>query len=239
MFSNVDHKALAALLHGQGCANSLKTLLDNHEITSVLIEPLINTILDSFSLALSFVDSPSPPPHHESSSQNMAGLVLQRSSKKRICGIHVIKNYRDESPTPRPDDGFTWRKYGQKTIKTSVHQRSYYRCGYAKEHNCNATKRVQMIQDCPPVYRTTYMGQHTCKAIPVYDDTYGSEMIQFDQVVSESVMPRFTSTDNEAFNIKDEATDHTMNQECDINDFLVDYEPNEFPSFSYEDSVFF
>ncbi|EOA33927.1 hypothetical protein CARUB_v10021420mg [Capsella rubella] len=229
MFSNIDHKALAALLHGQGCANNLKTLLDNREISSVLIEPLINTILDSFSLALSFVDSPTPPQLLESSScQNMAALVHQRSSKKD-----------HESPNPRPDDGFAWRKYGQKTIKTSVHQRSYYRCAYAKDRNCNATKRVQMIKDSPPVFRTSYMGQHTCKAFEVYDETYGSEMIQFDQVKSELVMP--TSTDHQAITIDDKARDHTMNQGCDINDFLVDYDQfwqNEFPSFSYGDTVF-
>lgn len=79
MSSNTDHKDVAALLHGQGCANSLKKLLENREISSVSTEPLINTILDSFSLALSFMDF---PPHHESSFINMAGHVPQRSSKK-------------------------------------------------------------------------------------------------------------------------------------------------------------
>ncbi|KAG7589113.1 WRKY domain [Arabidopsis suecica] len=155
MSSKIDHKAVAALLHGQGCANILKTVLDNREISSVSTEPLINTILDSFSLALSSLNSPNPPPHHQFSSQNMARP--QKSSKKKICGIEGLDNYRDDSPSPPPDDGFTWRKYGQKTIKTSLYQRCYYRCAYAKDQNSNATKRVQMIQDSPPVYRTTYL----------------------------------------------------------------------------------
>ncbi|VYS50203.1 unnamed protein product [Arabidopsis thaliana] len=241
MFSNIDHKAVAALLHGQGCANILKTVLDNCEISSVSTEPLINTILDSFSLALSSVNSPNRQPHHESSSRDMAGLVPQRSSKKKICGVKGLEIYRDDSPNPRLDDGFTWRKYGQKTIKTSLYQRCYYRCAYAKDQNCYATKRVQMIQDSPPVYRTTYLGQHTCKAFGVHDNTYGSEMINFDQVVSESVMRQLATIGEQAVLMEDEAN-HIMNQECDINDYLVDDEVfwgNEFPLFSSEDLMLF
>ncbi|CAE5963140.1 unnamed protein product [Arabidopsis arenosa] len=240
MFFNIDHKAVAALLHGQGCANILKTVLDNREISSVSTEPLINTILNSFSVALSFVNSPNPQPDHQSFSQNMAGLVPRRSSKKKICGIKGLGNYRDDFQTPRPD-GFTWRKYGEKTIKTSTHQRSYYRCAYAKDRNCNATKRLQMIQDSPPVYRTTYLGQHTCKAFTVQADTYGPEMIQFDQVVSESVTPQLATIDQQAIVIEDKATDHTTNQECHISDFLVDYDElwlNEIPPFSSGDLSF-
>ncbi|CAL9239564.1 unnamed protein product [Arabidopsis halleri] len=235
MSSKIDHKAVAALLHGQGCANILKTVLDNREISSVSTEPLINTILDSFSLALSSVNSPNPPPHHQFSSQNMSRP--QKSSKKKLCGIEGLQNYRDDSPTPRSDDGFTWRKYGQKTIKTSLYQR----CVYAKDQNCNATKRVQMIQDSPPVYRTTYMGQHTCRPFAVHNDSYGSEMMQFGHGTSELVMPRFTSNDHQAITIEDKATDHTMNQECDINDFLVDYDQlwlNEFHPVSSGDPNF-
>lgn len=79
MFSYIDHKAMVALLRDQGCANSLKKLLENPEINSISREPLINTILDSFSLALSSMDSPNSPSHYESSSPNMAGPVPRRS----------------------------------------------------------------------------------------------------------------------------------------------------------------
>ncbi|CAE5963137.1 unnamed protein product [Arabidopsis arenosa] len=202
MVSNIDHKALEALLHGQGCANSLKILLENGEISSVSTEPLINTILDSFSLALSFVDSPNPPPYHESSSQNMARPMPRRSSKE--C---------------------------------------YYRCTYAKDQNCNATKRVQKIKDNPPVYRTTYMGKHVCTASVGHDDTHSSKMIQFDQVVSELVMPQLTTIDHQVITMEDKVTDYIMNQECDIdiNDYLVGYDQfwaNQFPPFPSGDTMF-
>ncbi|CAA7019990.1 unnamed protein product [Microthlaspi erraticum] len=251
MYSERDHKTLVALLRGQVSANTLKALIANREISSASTEPLINTILDSFSLALSFMDSPTPLPHHESFTQNMAGPVSGISSlKKKICQAQVIEHYIDDSPTPLLDDGFSWRKYGQKTIKTSPHQRCYFRCTYAKEKNCKAAKRVQKIKDNPPVYRTTYVGKHTCEA-PAFavftnnEDTYGSKMIEFDKcdhVMSESVTPQVASIDHQAVAMEDKATDHIMNQECDDNEFLVDVDnlwACYFPPLSPGDLMFF
>ena len=40
--------------------------------------------------------------------------------------------------------------------------RSYYRCSYKNEQDCEAIKQVQRIQEDPPLYRTTYNGHHTC-----------------------------------------------------------------------------
>ncbi|KAK9016168.1 hypothetical protein V6N11_007248 [Hibiscus sabdariffa] len=61
------------------------------------------------------------------------------------------------------DDGYAWRKYGQKQILNSIYPRSYYRCTYRKEQGCLATKQVQMIQDDPPKFESIYLGHHTCK----------------------------------------------------------------------------
>ncbi|GJR62890.1 probable WRKY transcription factor 70 [Tanacetum coccineum] len=61
------------------------------------------------------------------------------------------------------DDGHAWRKYGQKQILNSKHQRNYYRCTYKFDQGCLATKQVQQIQDSPPKYKTIYSGDHTCK----------------------------------------------------------------------------
>ncbi|KAL1215275.1 putative WRKY transcription factor 64 [Cardamine amara subsp. amara] len=217
MSSYIDQKAVAALFHGQ-VANSLKTLLENHEISPVAIEPFINTIHDSFSLALSSIYSP-----------NMASHVPRRSSKKTNYGAEDLETYTVDSPTPRADDGFTWRKYGQKKIKASPHHRCYYRCN-AKHQNCRAKKQVQKIEDSPPMYRATYLGKHDCKAPAsvVNDDTDGSKMIKLDQVVSEPVMPQLATIDHQAIAMEDQTTDHIMNQDCDINDFVVDVDEDQF-----------
>ncbi|RZB83049.1 WRKY DNA-binding transcription factor 70-like [Glycine soja] len=61
------------------------------------------------------------------------------------------------------EDGYTWRKYGQKMTQ-SKYLRSYYRCTHKNDQGCQAIKQVQRIQDNPPLYRTTYYSHHTCKS---------------------------------------------------------------------------
>nr|XP_017181314.2 WRKY transcription factor 28-like isoform X4 [Malus domestica] len=55
------------------------------------------------------------------------------------------------------EDGYRWRKYGQKAVKNSPYPRSYYRCTTQK---CIVKKRVERsFQDSSTVI-TTYEGQH-------------------------------------------------------------------------------
>ncbi|XP_075518054.1 putative WRKY transcription factor 53 [Primulina tabacum] len=64
-----------------------------------------------------------------------------------------------EGPT---DDGFSWRKYGQKDILGAKYPRSYYRCTYRLVQDCWATKLVQRSDDDPTTFDITYRGTHTC-----------------------------------------------------------------------------
>ncbi|KAI4378045.1 hypothetical protein MLD38_015586 [Melastoma candidum] len=66
------------------------------------------------------------------------------------------------------DDGYNWRKYGQKDILGAKYPRSYYRCTYRNTQNCWATKQVQRSDEDPTVFEITYRGTHTCApAAPV------------------------------------------------------------------------
>ncbi|KAJ0984012.1 hypothetical protein J5N97_002368 [Dioscorea zingiberensis] len=55
------------------------------------------------------------------------------------------------------DDGYKWRKYGQKSIKNSPNPRSYYRCTNPR---CNAKKQVERSTEDPETLIVTYEGLH-------------------------------------------------------------------------------
>ncbi|KAL9170431.1 hypothetical protein ABFS82_04G145300 [Erythranthe guttata] len=61
------------------------------------------------------------------------------------------------------DDGHPWRKYGQYRVLNASYPRHHYSCKHKGSQGCRALKHVQRIEDDPPLFRTTYRGQHSCK----------------------------------------------------------------------------
>ncbi|GMH05904.1 hypothetical protein Nepgr_007744 [Nepenthes gracilis] len=54
------------------------------------------------------------------------------------------------------DDGYNWRKYGQKQVKGSEYPRSYYKCTHP---NCPVKKKVERSQECH-ITEIIYKGAH-------------------------------------------------------------------------------
>eukprot|EP01018_Ginkgo_biloba_P024897 Gb_12539 [translate_table: standard] len=57
-----------------------------------------------------------------------------------------------------PQDEYSWRKYGQKSIKGSPHPRGYYKCSTIK--GCPARKHVEPSKEAPSMLIVTYEGEH-------------------------------------------------------------------------------
>ncbi|XP_058110666.1 WRKY DNA-binding transcription factor 70-like [Magnolia sinica] len=175
-------KAIQELIDGQEYATQLQNLFQKAPLDQGLesAEILLDKVAQSFSNALSVLNSgvidkdrwnPSTTQLCSSCSDDR-GVKNSGHSKK----IPVAKDRRGTykrrrtsdtwtkvSATPI-DDGYSWRKYGQKEILGARFPRSYFRCTHKNDQGCQATKQVQQTEDDgPSMYRITYMGHHTCK----------------------------------------------------------------------------
>ncbi|KAH6810371.1 WRKY DNA-binding protein 13 [Perilla frutescens var. frutescens] len=90
--------------------------------------------------------------------------LVTNSTSKRKKIIKGRRNLRDPrfcfktmSDVDILDDGYKWRKYGQKIVKNTLLPRSYYRC---TRDNCSVKKRVERLADDPRMVITTYEGRH-------------------------------------------------------------------------------
>ncbi|KDP28559.1 hypothetical protein JCGZ_14330 [Jatropha curcas] len=93
---------------------------------------------------------------------NIGNNNNNNNEKRKICS-RVKKHtrprfaFQTRSADDILDDGYRWRKYGQKAVKNSTHPRSYYRCTH---HTCNVKKQVQRLSKDTSIVVTTYEGIH-------------------------------------------------------------------------------
>ncbi|XP_050203668.1 probable WRKY transcription factor 57 [Mercurialis annua] len=80
---------------------------------------------------------------------------VRKKGQKRIRQPRFA--FMTKSEVDHLEDGYRWRKYGQKAVKNSPFPRSYYRCTNAK---CTVKKRVERSSEDPAIVITTYEGQH-------------------------------------------------------------------------------
>ncbi|KAI3411225.1 WRKY domain-containing protein [Psidium guajava] len=78
------------------------------------------------------------------------------SSRTRKAAIPRFE-FQTRSEDDVLDDGYRWRKYGQKVVKNCTHPRSYYRCAHT---TCNVKKQVQRLSEDTGIVVTTYEGVH-------------------------------------------------------------------------------
>ncbi|XP_059625569.1 WRKY transcription factor 23-like [Cornus florida] len=91
--------------------------------------------------------------HHQN---NKKLLKAKKTKQKRQREPRFA--FMTKSEVDHLEDGYRWRKYGQKAVKNSTFPRSYYRCTNGA---CNVKKRVERCFNDPSIVVTTYEGKHT------------------------------------------------------------------------------
>ncbi|KAK6931314.1 WRKY domain [Dillenia turbinata] len=137
--------------------------------------PIGSSLLSSSLLADKGVEAPTSNPSVSSSSgsedppEKSTGSdgkppetpgKAKKKAQKRIRQPRFA--FMTKSEVDHLEDGYRWRKYGQKAVKNSPYPRSYYRCTNSK---CTVKKRVERSSEDPTIVITTYEGQHCHHAV--------------------------------------------------------------------------
>ncbi|XP_051134791.1 WRKY transcription factor 71-like [Andrographis paniculata] len=91
----------------------------------------------------------------EEDSKKEVGKTKKKAGEKKERAPRFA--FMTKSEVDHLEDGYRWRKYGQKAVKNSPYPRSYYRCTTQK---CPVKKRVERSYQDPSTVITTYEGQH-------------------------------------------------------------------------------
>ncbi|XP_020265369.1 probable WRKY transcription factor 38 [Asparagus officinalis] len=115
-----------------------------------LVRELFEDAFGSFAIVLSKLKTCSNSRESDTDEQ------FSHGKRRRLDSWNILT-------TVPHNDGYQWRKYGQKNISNSTFPRSYYKCVHHKERGCPAKKIVQQKSGNTPKFDVTYNLQHTCK----------------------------------------------------------------------------
>ncbi|CAO2835509.1 unnamed protein product [Amaranthus hypochondriacus] len=172
------------LLEGEEIAKELRNHIlreDNQDLCNSLLEKMLSTFDKTITMAklLSIQENEDHPsiihpnnsipldyplsklsPNSENSHPNFPPSKRRRSMETKWTKI--VKISTNGSLEGVHNDGFSWRKYGQKDILGAKFPRGYYRCTYRHSKGCAATKQVQQSNEDQSIYQIMYKGEHTC-----------------------------------------------------------------------------
>ncbi|OVA07904.1 DNA-binding WRKY [Macleaya cordata] len=149
-------------LAGISSSSSSSRLLLPENLMSVNQTALmISSSIDAASTCNPSVSSSSSEELPEKSTGSDGKPPDKPTTKGRKKGPKRIRQPRfafmTKSDVDHLEDGYRWRKYGQKAVKNSPYPRSYYRC---TNSSCTVKKRVERSSQDPTIVITTYEGQH-------------------------------------------------------------------------------
>ncbi|GMH22552.1 hypothetical protein Nepgr_024395 [Nepenthes gracilis] len=167
---------ISGLLEGKELAKQLLDPSNPIENQELLLERILAIFNQGLSMASFNLKSPrssvaaaaaAASPRSERCIQDLDHHHLHDISNRRKILPRWTKRIRVGSGSGTAlegllDDGYGWRKYGQKDILGSRFPRGYYRCTYQGTQGCLARKQVQRSDDDPTTFQVTYHGHHTC-----------------------------------------------------------------------------
>ncbi|XP_042477712.1 probable WRKY transcription factor 48 [Macadamia integrifolia] len=142
-------------------SSSLPPPTESSEVLNLPTSPNSSSISSSSAEAAN--DEQTKPVDQEDQEKPKKQLKPKKKNQKRQREPRFA--FMTKSEVDHLEDGYRWRKYGQKAVKNSPFPRSYYRCTSAA---CGVKKRVERSSDDPSIVVTTYEGQHThpCPVMP-------------------------------------------------------------------------
>ncbi|KAK4380128.1 hypothetical protein RND71_001990 [Anisodus tanguticus] len=135
------------------------------QVPKIPLSEIVNTPNNSSSISSSSIEAANDDQHttktvdqQADDNQDKNKKQLKPKNKKQKREREPRFAFMTKSEVDHLDDGFRWRKYGQKAVKNSPFPRSYYRCTTA---TCGVKKRVERSSEDPSIVVTTYEGTHT------------------------------------------------------------------------------
>ncbi|KAJ0892744.1 putative transcription factor WRKY family [Helianthus annuus] len=171
--TNMRKTMVGELIRGRDCTSKLLNRLNRRIVDGgpESTEDLVMKIIRSFSNTLSTFSSPATTAYVGSaciddgtwkSGQREKKPALTTVKDRRGCYKRKTEDSRVEIAKTY-EDGYVWRKYGQKEILHAKFPRCYYRCTH-KDEGCKALRQVQQLEEYgSEKYRITYIGSHTCQ----------------------------------------------------------------------------
>ncbi|XP_019178067.1 PREDICTED: probable WRKY transcription factor 53 [Ipomoea nil] len=164
---NLNDLIMSELLQGRDAAKRLHMCLQNNAALlssssqDWSCEVLANKVQCSLDNALCMLNHAAGRNESSDSDREVRDATSGRRRKAAVWTDHVQVSH-GEGLEEAHDDGYNWRKYGQKKIMGAQFPKGYYRCSHLYSRGCLAKKEIQKSDDDPTVFNVRYRGNHTC-----------------------------------------------------------------------------